>query len=410
MQQAKAAALLACGRAEDAFLLQHETLAAMRSVPGTWEREIVLLGRITGAHGRMTGNFRDAQLADQESAHAHVTEFDRDDPHTFPALNSVIANLVLNGEYADAAREAQRVYGDCLAYYKHAGFLAVLFQQNVVGRCLWLCGRYDEAVSILAEVKAGYTTAVSDGTIDENHPWCLAHEVDYAVARRDKGLSAADLRVLADDMHHVRRRCWRALGAGHPQTLAATVALGSILRRAGGSAGEAARVLADAEQRYQAALPNHPYAHACRGFAATVRHLTGDHGDKPGLGIVSELEDVVVSLTSLVGARHPLTLIAVSSLASVLADTEEPDGGNLDTALQQARETLAACAACFGPDHPLTLACEANVATIRSRLHHEADFGDLLARYKAAVGQDHPDVRLFTERKLIFLDFIPLPL
>ncbi|MGH3247390.1 MAG: FxSxx-COOH system tetratricopeptide repeat protein [Trebonia sp.] len=410
MQQAKAAALLARGQAEDAFQLQDETLAAMRATPGTWEREIVLLGRITGAHGRMTGNFRGAQLADQESAQAHVTEFDRDDPHTFPALNSVIANLVLSGKHADAAREAQRVYGDCLAYYKHVGFPAVLFQQNVVGRCLWLCGRYDEAVSILAEVKAGYTTTVNDGTIDENHPWCLTHEVDYAVARRDKGLPGADLRVLADAMHHVRRRCWRALGADHPQTLAATVALGSILRRADGRAGEAARVLADAERRYQAVLPNHPYTHACRGFAATIRHLTGDHGDKPGLGPVSELEDAAASLARSVGARHPLTLIAASSLASVLADTGEPDGGNLDAALRQAQETLAACAACFGPGHPLTLACEANVATIRSRLHHEADFGDLLTRYKAAVGPDHPDVRLFTERKLIFLDFTPTPL
>jgi hypothetical protein len=410
MRQAKAAALLACGLAEDAFQLQHQTLAAMRSAPDTWEREIVLLSRIAGAHGRITGNFRDAQLADQESVRAHVAEFDRDDPHTFPALNSVIANLVLNGEYAKAAQAAQDVYYDCLALYNDVRFPAVLFQRNLVGRCLWLSGCYDEAVSILAEVKAGYMRAVADGAIDENHPWCLAHEVDYAVARRDKGLLGADLRVLADDLHHVRRRYWRALGPDHPQTLAAAVALGSVLWRTEGSAREAARVLTDAERRYQAALPNHPYTHACRGFAATARHLAGDHGDKPGLGPACELEDAVASLTGLVGARHPLTLITASSLANVLADTEEPDGGSLDAALRRAEETLVAVTACFGPDHPHTLACAANVATIRSRLHHEADPGDLLTRYEAAVGSVHPDVRLFSDRKLIFIDFTPLPL
>ena len=410
MGQAKAAALLACGLAEDAFQLQHQTLAAMRSAPDTWEREIVLLSRIAGAHGRITGNFRDAQLADLESVRAHVVEFDRDDPHTFPALNSVIANLVLNGEYAEAARAAQHVYYDCLALYNDARFPAVLFQRNLVGRCLRLCGCYDEAVSILAEVQAGYMRAVADGAIDENHPWCLAHEVDYAVARRDKGLLGADLRMLADDLHHVRRRYWRALGPDHPQTLAAAVALGSVLWRTEGSAREAARVLADAERRYQAALPNHPYAYTCRAFAATIRHLIGDHGDKPGQSPVSELKDAVASLTGLVGVSHPLTLIAVSSLANLLAETGEPAGGNLDAALRQADETLAAFAECFGPGHPHTLACEANVATIRSRLQHEARPGDLLVRYEAAVGSNHPDVRLFSERKLIFIDFTPLPL
>jgi hypothetical protein len=72
----------------------------MRSDPPKWETEIVLLNRLTGMHGRMTGNFRDAQVADQESAHAHEMEFGHDHPHVFPALNSVITNLVLNGESA----------------------------------------------------------------------------------------------------------------------------------------------------------------------------------------------------------------------------------------------------------------------------------------------------------------------
>ncbi len=416
MRQAKAAALLACGRGRDAFQLQQETLAAMRSAAGNWEREVILLERLTGARHRMAGNFRAAQVADEESVVAHVTEFGHDHPYAFPALNNVIADLALNGEYASATREAMRVYGDCLDFYNDAGYPAVLFHRNALGWCQWLSGRHDEAIDILAEVRAGYRAAADEGIIDKNHLWCLANEVDYAIARRDKGLIADELRVLADDMYQLRRRCWRALGADHPQTLAATVALGSILRRSAQRAYEALRILAEAERRYESALPDHPYAHACRGFAVAVRcQASGTAGDAAaaaggGKGMprrhpATELEDVAARLADSVGETHPLTLTAVSSLANVLADTGEPAAG-----LDRGLAALAGFRSGLGPDHPHALACAANVMTIRARLGDEADSGDSRARYEAAVGADHLDVRLFTEGKLIYLDFTPLPL
>jgi hypothetical protein len=405
MRQAKAAALLACDQREAAFQVQQETLSISRESPGNWDSEIVLLERMTGARHRLAGDFRAARLADEQSVRAHVRTLGEEHPHTFPALSSVIADLALCGDYTEAAREANQVHGACLGFYGSAGHPAVLFHQNVLGRCLWLSGRLDDAASILAAVRAGYDMALREETIGESHPWLLAHELDYAVLRRDSGLAAAGLRELADDLHHVRRKCWRTLGGDHPQTLAATVALGSVLRRARRLPSEAADVLADAARRYRQALPGHPYAHACRGYAAVARWRQGDDGQS-GWDPAAEVTQAAASLGASVGESHPLTLAAVSSTANILADA-----GQDDAAVAPAERALAGFRARLGPGHPHALACEANVATIRARLGH-ADAGDdgLAARYAAVFGPGHPDLLRLTQGELIDIDFSPLPL
>jgi hypothetical protein len=405
MLKAKAEALLACGLHTQAAQLQQETLAAMRVTPGQWGAEMVLLGRMTGAHCRVAGDFAGALAADQESVRHHEERFGRDHPQTFRAVNGVVADLALNGEYREAVAEAERLYSDCRDFYNDRCHPTVLFERNVLGSCLRLSGRYDDAVSVLAQVQAGYGKIVQQGTISENHPWRLAHEVDYAVARRDKGLIAGELEALASHLQDVLRRCWRTLGADHPQTLAATITLGSVLGRIGGRVGDAASILSDAESRYRSTLPEHPFAHACQGFAAATRYRAGVAGTDAGLGAVPQLRDVIAGLTATVGERHPLCLTAVSELGNVLADT-----GELDAGADHGLKALAGFRDLLGPDHPHALACAANVVTIRTRRGQEADSGDLHARYEATVGADHPDVRLFTEGKLIYLDFTPLPL
>lgn len=405
MLKAKAEALLACGLHTEAAQLQQETLAAMQATPGKWESEIILFGRMTGAHCRVAGDFAGALRADQESARHHEERFGRDHPQTFRAVNSVVADLALNGEYRAAVAEAERVYSDCRDFYNDGCHPTVLFKRNVLGSCLRLSGRYDDAVSVIAQVQAGYGKIIQRGTISENHPWRLAHEVDFAVARRDKGLIASEMEALASQLQEVRRRCWRTLGADHPQTLAATITLGSVLGRIGGRVSDAASILSDAESRYRSTLPGHPFAHACRGFAAAIQYRAGIGGTDPGLGPVPQLSDVISSLSTSVGRGHPLTLAAISELANVLADVGELAAGadHSLVALTGFRDRL-------GPDHPHALACEANVLTIRGRLGHGASSGDLRGRYEAAVGADHPDVRLFSEGRLIYLDFTPLPL
>jgi tetratricopeptide (TPR) repeat protein len=382
MRHAKAVALLACGEHEEAFHLQEQTLAAMRSESGHREPDVIILDRMNGARHRIAGNFRAAGEADEESARVHVREFGPDDPRAFPAITNLVLDLALTGEYARATREALRVYGECMAFYNDPAYPAVLFHRNVLGRCHWLSGRH-EAAGILAEVHAGYGVAVDRGVIDENHPWCLANELDYAIARRDKGLSATDLVTLADDLYRLRRRCWRGLGEDDLQTLAATVALASILRRVGGRAYEALRMLDGAERRYQSVLPDHPYALACRGYGAAVRCQVGADGGLAGSNAAVDLADAVASLSASVGDGHPLTLAAASSLANALAD-----GGKADAALAPGERALEGFRDLLGSDHPYVLACAANLTIIRARLGDDAD----------------------KTGSLIYVDFTPLPL
>lgn len=369
MRMAKADALSAQGSWPEAFRLRQEALAAMRSDPGRWTAEIIDLEGTSGARHRMAGDFREALATNRRAVDAHVAEFGDDDPRTFNAVNSLIVDLTLSGSGAEATATAREVHRGCLAFYGDASHPAVLAARNVLGRCLWLSGKYDEAADIMAEVHSGYADLADSGVLDENHPWRLVHAIDDGVVQRDKGPSPANLQVLGDDMQKVRRRCWRTFGADHPQTLAATVVLGSILRRIPARTGEAVRLLEDAEQRYRSVLPGHPYGYACSASLAALRHQTANDNTSPnsstqGTDTRSALviQDMVGRLADLVGNAHPLSLTALSALANALAR-----GGELGAAVKRGQEALAGFRDLLGPGHPYMLAVEANVEAIQSR-------------------------------------------
>lgn len=386
MRLAKADALFAQGTWPEAFRLRQEALAAMCPDAGRWATEIILLEGVAGARYRVTGNFAEALATDQDSVRAHVAEFGGDDPRTFNTVNSLIADLALSGSGAEATAAAHDAYRNCLAFYGDARHPVVVAARNVLGRCRWLSGEYGEAARIMAEVHGRYDELAGSGMLEENHPWRLVHEIDYAIARRDKGLMLADLQVLADDMQKVRRQCWRALGADHPQTLAATVVLGSILRRIGGRASEAVQLLGDAERRYRSVLPGHPYGQACSVFLAAVRYQAANGSpQRAAARSVLVIADMAGQLADSVGDAHPLSLMARSALANALARARE-----LDAAVKHGQEALAGFRNLLGPHHPHTLAVEANTEAIQSRLTLEP----------ARFPQDH----------LVEIDFTPLPL
>ena len=385
MHMARADALFAMGMRSAAVQLRRDVLAVLRADPGSWGAETIALDGKSGAWFRHAGNFAQALAADQESVRAHAAEFGDDDPRTLNAADGLIADLALNGAVAAATVAARDVYRNCLAFYSDAGHPAVLAARNALGRCQWLSGEYDEAARIMAEVHGGYDKLAASTMLDESHPWRLGHEIDYAIARRDQGLMPADLRELADQMHAVRRRCWRALGPDHPQTLAATVVLGSILQRIGGRASEAVRLLGEAERRYQSALPGHPYGHACRAFLAVVRyHAVKGAGQGAADPSVPVIMDTIGHLADELGDAHPLSLTAVSALANALART-----GELDAAGKHAQEALAGFRDLLGPGHPHTRAVEANIQGIQS-----------MARRGPASAAT----------PLVDIDFTPLPL
>lgn len=363
MRMAKADALFAQGMWPEAAAERQAVLATMRLDQGRWTAEILAVEATAGAQYRVTGFFAKALAADRNAVDAFAAEFGDGAPQGFSAVNGLVKDLALSGAVADATLTALGLYRDCIAFYGDEGHPAVLAARGALGRCRWLAGRHGEAATIMAEVHDGYD-ALTDGELEENHPWRLVHEVDYAIARRDNGLLLADLRVLADDMDKIRRRCWRAFGADHPQTLAATVVLGSILRRTAGRAGEAVRLLGEAERRYQRALPGHPYGQACGAYLAAVRYQAADGSlEHAAARAVPVIEGAVDRLADSVGGGHPLSLTALSALANALAHA-----GEVGAASKHGQEALAGFREIFGSDHPYVAALTANAETIQARL------------------------------------------
>jgi tetratricopeptide (TPR) repeat protein len=386
MRIAKVGALLLQGSWPEAFRLQEEILAEMRADHGRWSETIIGLEGMTGARHRIAGNFAEALAADHDAMRVHAAEFGDDDPRAFSAAHSLIVGLALSGAIGEASAAAAELHRNCLAFYGDARHPAVLAARGVLGRCQWLAGDYNEAAGTMAEVHSGYATLADNHMLDENHPWRLSHETDYVIIRRDNDPTAADLRVLAGDAHELRRRCWRARGANHPQTLAATVVLASVLRRIDGRKDEAVRLLEEAERRYQSALPNHPYVYACGAYLAVVR-AHASNGDPQQQQVAAQsarvIRDMTGRLAGSVRAAHPLSLTALSATANALAHA-----GDFDAAVKHGQEAVAGFRDLLGPDHPHTRAAEANIEAVQSSLSSGS-------RLEASV---------------VDIDFTPLPL
>jgi CTP:molybdopterin cytidylyltransferase MocA len=403
MLEAKADALVSAGLLTAARRVQQDALAVMRANPARWPRQIVTLSRVDGAGLRRDGKFREALEADTDAKDRHIATFGPDHPQTFIAINNLVVDYALDGNYPASVAEAERAYSDTLAYGNVEG-LPVLFQKNLLARCKQLAGQPGEALVMLTEVHVGYFAMVEHDLLSEDHPLLLAHEIDFAVTRQDLDVGMPELAKLAESMHDVHVRCWRALDVDHPQTLAASVARGSIIRRLPGQAAEAARVVADAERCYRATLGDHPYTHACAAFLASIRRQAGSP-----VRAVSELRSSLDRLRALVGGLHPYTLAVCVALMNALADAGEPEA-----ALTEGQTAFTGFQESLGPDHPHTLACAANVVAVLSLLNQEREAAELRgqtsARYRGTVGDGHYHARLFAEGTRFDLDFAPVPL
>jgi hypothetical protein len=403
MQEAQANALLSAGLCAAALRVQQDALAVMRANPQRWSEQIVTLSRVDGARLRLEGKFREAIAADSDARDRHIATFGEDHPQTFIAINNLVIDHALDGSYSAAVIDAERAYNDSLTY-GNAGSLSVLFQRNLLARCKQLAGQSAQAWAMMSDVHSGYTDMVERGLLSEDHPRLLAHEIDFAVAYQDTDIGEQALSSLAEGMHEVHLRCWRSLHVAHPQALAASVCLGSVIRRIPGRAAEATMVVADAERRYRATLGDHPYTYACAAFLASIRRQAGTP-----VRAVSELLNAVDRLRALLGEHHPYTLAVGVSLMNAQTDAGEPEA-----ALTHGQLTLAGCQESLGPDHPQTLACAANVVAVLSLLNQEREAADLRAetsaRYRDIAGEEHYHARLLAEGTRFDLDFAPMPL
>jgi tetratricopeptide (TPR) repeat protein len=399
ISRSKADALRALGSYHEAFELSRTTLDRMRAALGEEHEETIMLGRAVGAEHRMRGRFAQALEADRISVAAHLRVLDRDHPQTFMAVNNLAVDLALNGRYEDAVREDEKVYRDCLTFYGRSDHPAVLVYQNAMARSMRQAGRYRAALQVAGQVNAGYRSVIGRGILGEDHPWVLTHANDLAAARRDAG--EPNPHQLASDVHN---RCWRAFGVDHPQTLAAAVTLGSVLRGAA-RATEALDALTDAMRRYRATLgEDHPFTHACAASAAAARRQGGDPVEAIGM-----VDEALRGLRRTVGGDHHYTLIAMMVHANALADA-----GDAAAAVAVGREALDGLERTLGHDHPHTLACAANLTLALSDLGRDEEAGtmraDIIVRCQRSLGERHPDVSLILARRRLDVDFSPVPI
>lgn len=276
MHRSRAEILCALGRYRDAFEVAQKTLEKMRSVPDSWPGDIPVLSSMRGTRFRQEGEFALALAADLDSRDEHIEVFGPDHPQTFTLMDNLTIDYALNEDYGAASEAADEVYRACRTFYGRPDHPSVLFQQNLLARCRRLAGQYEVALEIANEVQARYRSIIERNAFDKDHPSLLVHEIDLVAARRDMGLSDAELNRLADEMYHVYLGCWQKLDVGHPQTLAAAITRASLLQRIPGRAGEAAAVVGDTQRRYRTALgDSHPYTSACGALLAGIRLRLG---------------------------------------------------------------------------------------------------------------------------------------
>jgi len=135
----------------------------------------------------------------------------------------------------------------------------------------------------------------------------------------------------------------RHLGDGHPVTLEAVLALGTLQRFLGRYA-EAAATLDIAVAHYDPAR-HHEASLVARAARATVRSHLGE-----GAEAVRDLRGIVDEATLAWGSEDPVTLHTRACLATVLADN-----GQADDAVEHMADVVAIRARLVGPDDRTTL-------------------------------------------------------
>ncbi|MDN3354133.1 FxSxx-COOH system tetratricopeptide repeat protein [Actinomadura sp. DC4] len=399
LNRSKVDALCALGLYKDALGLFRTTYERMTETLGDENEETVILGRTKATELRRSGRFLPALEADQESVATHRRVFDSDHPQTFMAINNLTIDLTLNGTYEGAVKEGEKVYRDCLTFYGRNDHPAVLVYQNAMARSMRLAGHYRAALEVAMQVHEGYRSLIRREILKADHPWVLTHANDLAVARMAAG--APNALSLAKSVYWDSRRVF---GFGHPQTLAAQVTLGSVLRGAG-RLSEALEMTGDAARHYATTLgPEHPYTHACSANLAAARGQGGTLAKALGL-----IETTVAGLQETVGDDHHYTLAAKVIYANILAEA-----GGTETALNATREALNGLRQLLGPDHPHTLAAEGNLSLVLAEVGDDAEAtvtrAGLHPRFQQSLGERHPEVSRFVERQRLDIEFFPVPI
>ncbi|WP_245646295.1 FxSxx-COOH system tetratricopeptide repeat protein [Nocardiopsis trehalosi] len=350
-----------------------DTLTRLRGV----DDEETLEARIDMALDlRNLGRFSDAVEVSREVFERQQRLFGRDDPLTLQTAHIHAIGLRLTGDFT-AAMEIDR--------HNHERRIQMLGPEHVrtlsskYGYALGLMesGRYWESMQALDEVHADNTRLYPA----QSSLRLITMLALSTVKRRTGRLREAV--ALSEEAY----RLFAEHAGPDAQNTVRAAASHAVSLRAAGEHDAALALSTDARERYRSIFgARHPlYADTSLNHAVTLRLL----------GRVDEAravdEEAMAVHVERLGEDHPATLANAVNLASDLFAA-----GDARSALAMDERTHERAVRVFGDDHPLTLAAQRNTVLDRrvvEGVELEAERADVVRRYRAMFGADHPATR-----------------
>ncbi|CAM5264782.1 Cytochrome c OS=Streptomyces aurantiogriseus OX=66870 GN=GCM10010251_84910 PE=4 SV=1 [Streptomyces aurantiogriseus] len=393
MARAYASLLRRSGRLAESVPLTENALEVSRRIAVDPEDLIDSLCELADAR-RHQGQFQEARALSEEATRLARPVFGSQDPWTLRATHSWGIDLRLCGQFEEAltldgqnARLAEDLYGPADHF--------TLESLNAVSIDMRERGDYPGARDLQEDL---YRRARSE--LGEEHRLTLHIAATLAVCRRRDGALSAAAVLSEETLWH----CTARYGSDHLDSLLAAINA-AVDRRLAGDAEWSQQLSETTTQRLAARLGED---HLCTlvaeaNLAATLRTLGR-------LDDAQELEDDVAHrLDATVGPRHMTALtVAIGRANTAYAGLEFERAHEIDESNQLLLAEIA------GEQHPLRLACTANLALDLRGLGQGAEADELqrtaIEGLLAVVREDHPWLLAARQRRRIECDVALIPL
>lgn len=393
-----ATTLRAIGELAASLQLNERILPLFRQLMGENHDHSLVAANGLASGLRATGRFRRAGEIDEANLQRHREVLREDDPATLRTANNYAVDQRLLGNF-----EAARQLDESIVHHWTNGYgfehPETLFAVSNLVRDLYGVGRYGEALGMQQEA-----LGVHEALLGATHRDVLLARRTIAVLLRKLG-RYQQAREYAQVLYAAYRTRFRD---NHEHTLAAAMTLSNALRDENKdleSLRSAWEICGTALQHYRNSFPGHPFVEVCKvNFAILLRRL-GEVG--PAQEMNTEAH---AALSTGLSGSHPYTLCCATNLSNDLAAT-----GDYTAACELSASTLEQSMdpAGRGPDHPYTLICALNHSINLDAVGRQDEAAslssDVIRRFVAVLGPDHPDTLMARGQQRIDADIEPPP-
>ncbi|MFF1610138.1 FxSxx-COOH system tetratricopeptide repeat protein [Amycolatopsis sp. NPDC058278] len=376
----------------EAAQINRTTLETRRRMSGDESEETLAAQIAVAGDLSAQGDFMAARDLTEEVYHKSKALFGEDDPATLRAARIHGTSLRLCGDFRASVELDEANYRRQIEVlgYDHAetlsSLMGLIIGQREAGRYEWARREHEVIAERVREM------------FGDDNAETLRRRAYLAVTRRKAGDHDAARQLAAEVLERFVQRY------GNDNFNVMACALGySIDLRYAGDLSQARRLGEEIFERYRRNLgESHPHTTAAAVDLAVTLRLSGDPAAK-------ELDErSLAQLRESLGPDHPSALACGVNLASDLAAAQATEA-----ALELGTDIVARAERVLGAGHPITLAaCFNRVLDLRSvgQQGVEAAYAEVLAQYRHALGDGHPDVQAVLKGLRADCDIDPLPL